>query len=562
MALLPDVSMTIADGGLGLVPAAVANASAKIGVCSDGVVGTVYSANDNGTASSLLGQGPLVDCVAHTLSVAGGPVFALPINPRVAGSASAVARGVQIGTGALTVTFAPRQSIAIKILVGGTNGTATFAVSLGGGAYGASVATVGGTFPYSVPGTLTTVTFASGQTWVANDIYTVATDGRVSLVGSGPAATNVTNGSSPLDAYNVQLTVITTGAPGTGVFSYSIDGGNSVSGQILIPSLGGDGLSKYGIPGTGVVLNFSGTFTAGDTYSFTTTTAGFNNTDVTNALTTLLAAPIDFGFVHIVGMGADSAAAAATAAVVQTAMGTAEAGFRYMFAVTECPTSESDATVAAAFGTTVAIRVSVCAGDFAAISPLNGRILRRNLAWVYTARLALIPAGEDPAFVGRGALPNVKSIYRDEQATPLLDAARLVTLRTFPGRPGYFVTNGNMMASPGSDFGLVQRRRVMDVACKVVRNAELPFLNGSVRVDKKTGYIDERDALTFEATVNSQLRAAIVATGMASDSTVVMNRTTNILSTNSEPVTVRVLPLAYLKFIQTNIGFTNPALVA
>jgi hypothetical protein len=549
--------MTIADPGLGQVPASVANASAKIGVCSDGVVGTVYSANDNGTAANLLGQGPLVDAMAHTLSVAGGPVFALPINPSAAGSASAVTRGVQIGTGTLTVSLAPRQSIAIKIGTGGTNGTATFSVSLGGGAYGSIVATTGGTFAYAVPGTLTTITLASGQTWVAADIYTVATDGTVTLSGSGPAASNVTHADSPLDAYSVLVTVITTGALGAGVFSYSIDGGNSVSGQILIPSGG-----KYAIPGTGVVLVFSGTFTAGDTYTFTTTTAGFSNSDVTAALTTLLAAPIDFGFVHIVGMGANSAAAAATAAVVQTAMGTAEAGFRYMFAVTECPTSESDATVAAAFGTTVAIRIGVCAGDAALISPLNGRILRRNLAWVYSARLALIPAGEDPGFVGRGALPNVKSIYRDEQATPLLDASRFVTLRTFPGRPGYFVTNGNMMASPGSDFNLVQRRRVMDVACKVVRNAEMPFLNGSVRVDPKTGFIDERDAQTFENTVNSQLRAAVVATGMASSSSVVMNRTTNILATNSEPVTVRILPLAYLKQIQTNIGFTNPAALA
>jgi len=555
---LPDATITIQDGQLGQVPASVANASVKIGVCSDGLVGTIYSANDNGTAAAALGQGPLLDAAAQTLSVAGGPVYMLPINPSAAGSASAVARPIAVGAGTVAVSFAPRQTIQIKITLGGANGTATFAIALGGGTYGANVATTGGTFNYAVPATLTTITLASGQTWVLNDVYTIATDGTITLSGSGPAASNVTQASSPLDSYGlVSLAITTGGALGTAVFTYSLDGGDNVSGQILVPSGG-----KYAIPQTGVVLTFASTFTLGDTYTFTTTAAGFNNTDITNALTTLLASSTDFGFVHIVGAGANAAAAAATAAVIDTSMTAAQVAYRFILGVMECPTSESDSTIATAFANVVAVRVGVCAGDCELVSPLNGRILRRNIAWSYTARLALIQAGEDPGFVGRGALPNIVSLYRNEFATPALDAARFVTARSFPGRAGYFITNGNMMAGAGSDFNLVQRRRVMDVACRVVRNASLPFLNASVRVDKKTGFIDERDAQAFEATVNSQLRAAVVATGMASDSSVVMNRTTNILATNSEPVTVRVLPLAYLKFLNINIGFTNPAALA
>jgi hypothetical protein len=39
-----------------------------------------------------------------------------------------------------------------------------------------------------------------------------------------------------------------------------------------------------------------------------------------------------------------------------------------------------------------------------------------------------------------------------------------------------------------------------------------------------------------------------------------MSRTTNLLSGSAQPVTVRVLSKAYLKAIDTSIGFTNPAL--
>lgn len=549
---LPDATITIQDGLLGQVPASVANASAKVGVCSDGLVGTIYSANDNGTAQTALGQGPLLDAAAHTLSVAGGPVYLLPINPSAAGTASAVARPIAVGVGTVAVSFAPRQSVQIKITLGGTNGAATFAIALGGGTYGANVTTVGGTFNYAVPATLTTVTLASGQTWVLNDVYTIATDGTITLSGSGPAASNVTQASSPLDGFSVQLAITTGGALGTAQFTYSVDGGDNISAAILVPSGG-----KYAIPQTGIVLTFASTFTAGDTYTFTTTAAGFSNSDITAALTTLNNSAIGFGFVHIVGAGANAAAAAATAAVIDSSMTTAFVGYRFIFAVMECPTSESDATIATAFSAVSAIRVGVCAGDAELASPLNGRIMRRNIAWAYTARLALIPAGEDPARVRRGALPNVVSIYRDENKTPLLDAARFVTVRSFPNKAGYFITNGMMMAASGSDFNLVQRRRVMDVACGITRAFSLDFLNDSVRTNAD-GTIYEADALTFESTVNDALRSGVVATGDASASSVVVSRSQNITSTNTEPVTVRVRPLAYLKNIQINIGFAPP----
>lgn len=556
---LPDATFTIQDGALGQVPASVANAHTKVGICSAGVVGTVYSFSDIGVAQQTLGQGPLVDAIAHALSVAGGPVYAIPANPSAVGVASAV---THTGPGSGTVTAAtaalsPAQTVALKIVTGGTNGTMTFQVSLGGGAYGPVTASAGGTFAYLVPGTLTTVTFAAATTWQTTDVYTVDTLGGITLSGGGPAASNVTQVSSPLDAYSVVVTITTAGALGTAVFTYSVDGGNSVSGQIATPT----GAGKYAIANTGVVMTFAGTFTAGDTYSWTTTAAGFSTSDLNTSLIALRAAAPEWGFVHVVATWTNAAGAAAAAAIMETQMAAAEVQFRFAFGIIECPTSESDSTVATAFATFSSLRTMVCAGDVGAVSPINGRILRRNCGWIVAAHLAGIQPGEDAGFVGsRTAIRNVASLYRDEAKTPFLDAQRFTTMRTLAGRAGYFITNGNMMAPGGSDFNLVQRRRVMDAACRIARQAELPYINGSVRINPTNGTIDERDAQQFEAGVNSQLRSGVVSTGDASASSVVVNRSANILSTSTLPVTVRIVPLGYMKYITTNIGFTNPAI--
>lgn len=548
-----DIAFNILDGQLGQVPPSVAGASVKMGACSDGAVGTIYSFGDTSSISSTLGAGPLVEALADTLTVAGGPVYALPVTASSYGSAGSVTH-TGTGAGAVAVTFAPKTSIAIKVTTGGTLATALIAFSVNGGAYSTPIITVAGPGSYVVPGTLTTVTLAAG-TYVLNDIYTISTLGAVTLSGSGPAASNVTFTASPIDVYSALITMVVAGAVGTATFKVSVDGGNSYSAEIATAA-------KYAVPGTGMVLAFSSTFVTGDTYSFTTTGPGFGTTDVTAAYATLLADPREWGFTHLVGAAANAAGAATMAAVLDTQMTTAEVAMRFVFSILECPTGESDATVAAAFANFTSKRVMVVAGDAAMQSPLTGRVERRNGAWAVSTRLASIQSGEDAGWVGRGPLKNINpilGIYRDEGKTPLLDAARFTTLLTRKG--GFFVKGARMMAPAGSDFSYTVARRVMDVACRLTYQAELPYINSSMRVNAD-GSIDARDALAFEGEVKSLLIAGLISPGNASAASVVVNRTANILSTSNLPVSVRVTPLGYTRTISTDIGFINPALQA
>jgi hypothetical protein len=544
---IPEVTLTIEDGALGTLPPNVAGASVKVGICSKGTPNVLTGFSDIRTMQDALGEGPLVEAIAQVLAVAGGPVYACPATPTVAGAAGSVTHG-GTGVGTVAVAIAPDRTILAKITTGGVLATSQVAFSVDGGAYSTPVATAATKL---VPGTLTTISMAAG-TYVLNEVYTISTAGVVTQSGAGPV---VTQASSPVDVLNVLIDITTGGALGTAVFTYSLDGGNSTSPPIATPGGG-----VYTIPGTGVVLTFAGAFTADDTYTFVTTAAGFTTSEVTTALTAIMADPTEWGFVHIVGAPANAAAAATLATTVDTKMGAAETAFRYAFGIVECPTSEADSALISAFAAFSSSRVMVCAGDVGMQSQLTGLIQRRNCAWAVSARLALIPAGQDPAWVGKGKVAAVSSLYRNEANTEALDAQRFTTMRTHIGKQGYFITNGRMMAAAGSDFTYVQFRRVMDRACQVVRAAELPYLNSDVRIDPATGYIDERDAQTFEGNVNAQLRTAVVSTGDASSSSVVMSRTTNLLSGSAQPVTVRVLSKAYLKAIDTSIGFTNPAL--
>lgn len=557
---LSDATLSILDGQLASLPPSIANSMVSLGICSAGVPNTLYSIGNTTVAQSSLGQGPLTEGVVDALAVAGGPALAMPLNPTTPGTVGSVTHDPALGSGTVTPSRAPAVSIAVKITTGGTLGTAAFAISLAGGSYSAPVVTVAGSsFAYLVPGTNTTITLTAA-TYVLNDVYTVATTGVITVVGTGPAG-NVTQVSSPLDVYDVRVTITTGGALGTAVFTYSLDGGNNVSAQILVPS--GSGI--YAIPGTGVVLTFASTFVAADGYKFTTTTASFNNTDVTNAYTALLAAPLEWSLSHVIGMGSNSAAAASLAATVESQMVLAMAGFRYVHSVIECPTSESDSTVATTFANFSSAfgRVSVVAGDGLHQSSISGRSIRRNLGIGYASRLAAIRPAESPARQKTGPIQNYTKIFRDERATPFLDANRFVTAGQEVGVSGFFFVSGNTMAAGGSDYAEIMNGRVMDMSCRIVRSAALTYLNDDLTVGPNGG-IYEPVAEAIQSFINGELTAGVVNTNNASPlgqgkSMVLVDTTNPILTDKTIRITVRILPKGYGKFISITIGFTNPA---
>ena len=380
--------------------------------------------------------------------------------------------------------------------------------------------------------------------------------GSVAKTGTGTGDLTITG--SPNDAYSLIVKITRDGAnlaAGTAAFTYSLDGGDNYSPEIAIPTGG-----TYALPGTGLTLTFSNgssgtSFVTGDTYSATTTAPAYTLTDLNNAITVLLNDPREWGWLHVVG-----AATPAVAAGVATRLQEAETQYRFAFALLEAQ-EDTDANLLAAWGNFADKRVAVAAGYVELASPLSGLVQKRSAAWSASGRLAAIPVHEHLGRVNSGPVQGVVRLYRDEFAAPGLDPAGFTTMRTIIGRSGFYFTRGRIKAPQGSDFQFIENRRVMDRACRITRNAALRYLNDNVRVDG-AGNIYEPDARAIEAYVEGQLIAGLVAPGHASAVQVTLKRDSNVLSTRSTTLTVRVRPLGYLEYIEADIGFVNPALEA
>ncbi len=396
----------------------------------------------------------------------------------------------------------------------------------------------------------------------------ITTAGACSAVTHSGAGTSVVTVSvaTSYDTYQVIWKAVTAGTIGvTGItFQYSLDDGVNWS---AIKALGT--AVTYAIPNTGLTIAFAaGTILADQTESFDATEPLWAIADVQTAIGLLSNGTATFRFIHLVGK-----MTAANAATLQTEMDGLEADFRYTgllghcrdFAAADVTAAAWRTAILADFVATSAKRVSVTAGHYLITSPIDGWSYRRPLSFAIAARLVSKAVHVDAGRVKDGALSGLTidvsdgNVYHDERNTPALDAGRFVTARTLIGRQGMFCTNPNMMSPNGSDFIWWQYRSVVDKACSTARDVLLNFLSSEVRLNT-SGYILEKDAKDIESRLRSAFRDTLVSPGSVSSVSATVSRTDNIISTRTINVTIRIVPLGYIKTIDVSLGFTNPAL--
>lgn len=386
---------------------------------------------------------------------------------------------------------------------------------------------------------------------------TAGVAGSVTKVGSGSSVMTVTG--TPVDDYDVIVTTIQGGtnpAAGTATFKYSVDGGRTTSAEIALPTAG-----TYTLGATGVGLAFSAAaLTAGTTYSFHASGPAFTNGDLATSMDALLASPLTWFMVYAAGIPADTSGTAAFFATLTTKLVAAETtGARFARAILQSA-DDTDTNLTTMRAGLSGTKVALAAGFANITSQISGAQQKRGAAHSAIARLASIVPSEDIGRFQTGPVFAVQAIGRDEFKTPALDAQNFLTLRTHVGQSGFYFTRGKNMAPLASDFQLIQNARVVDIAATAGRAALLRYLNDSIRIDKTTGFILEKEALTIEAYVEQRQRDALTQPGDADNVAVTVSRTENILSTGKLPVRIRVVPHGYANFITQDVGLTNPAL--
>jgi hypothetical protein len=167
---LPDATLAIQDGALGILPASVDSAHVKIGVCSTGAQNVLQSFSDLATLKSTMGVGPLVQAagLALTTTVKGRgarPVYVMRVAPTTAGACGAVTKtAVGSSTGTVTVAGAAFDAFQVRVLITrtGTLNVGAFKYSMDGGDTYSTEITIPGGGTYLIPDSNVTLTFVPG----------------------------------------------------------------------------------------------------------------------------------------------------------------------------------------------------------------------------------------------------------------------------------------------------------------------------------------------------------------------------------------------------------------
>ena len=395
------------------------------------------------------------------------------------------------------------------------------------------------------------------------------TSTSVTKTAVGSSTGTVTLAGAPYDRYQAILTIVATGTLGTATFKYSLDNGRTESEVITVPSGG-----TYVVPNTNITLTFTPGagavfFEAGDVHTWSSTAPHYSSTELAAGVTAInayLSATTGFAFdaIILLGRNATGAGAATLFGALATHMTAFETAYQYMGAIMDGGSGDSTTNAKSAFASVTSSRVAIGYGDAIVASgkPFQGYSAPLMPAIVsMAARAASDLISTDPSRVASGALTGVTGITHDEYLTEEMDAARFSTLRTFPLRQGYFITNLRMKSAIGSDYLYWQHRRIMDVMCRTVVEAQTQFVSAGFATNSN-GTIEEGEAKRIEAIVSAKLSAQVIdpidaegRQGHISAFKYRVDRENNFLATNTLQSSLAARPKGYVKDIVTTIGY-------
>lgn len=346
-----------------------------------------------------------------------------------------------------------------------------------------------------------------------------AANTAVTPVRIGTSVGTITVSGSALRDYRARVRIKeTTEALGSGKFDYSLDNGNTYSEEITIPTGG-----TYTMPDSGLTLTFTlqtGTpdFESGDYFTFSSTCAHWNTTNLSAGLTALLDSPYLIGrkiqkvyFTGIPALATDAATNFAGMAVFMAALENLDHFARGMM---DCGSLDTTANVLANFVASVSdTRLAACYGRCEMPSP--AAIPGYGLPFVsvmnpIAVRATVAEMSENLGRVLSGPLTGVKAttLSQDEERdTAFTEDNKINTLRTNRNKPGgAYSTNGFLKSPTGSDFQFWDYGVTLDRACEALvaglANWTLAKLQA---LTDGSGFMDPRSAATVKKSIDPSL---------------------------------------------------------
>jgi len=164
----------------------------------------------------------------------------------------------------------------------------------------------------------------------------------------------------------------------------------------------------------------------------------------------------------------------------------------YVWAIVEARDKNPDPTVEPDYDTYVtnlinewsgfsALRTFVVAA-YATFTNIKGNQGHRNGLGSIMGLISRAKVSQDIGEVGAFSIKNLVSLPDGLTYSHIytLDQAGFITIRTYDGYAGYYVTNPVAMNDPTSDYHFMYARRVADKAAKLSRKAVMKYLKGEI----------------------------------------------------------------------------------
>jgi len=404
-----------------------------------------------------------------------------------------------------------------------------------------------------------------------------ADTGSDGYAGTGTALAGTTMTANGVnDSYELRINVVTGGTLGVAgiVIQYSLDNGRLYSANISLGTATSYVVPRTGVKGgSGIVVTFgAGTLVAGDQYYKTCTGPQLTSADIQTALTNLQNSAQDFE-VLLFASPLDSSGTLLAALDAWVANCVANGNPKMWIGNTTIPTSgQTDSayqTSLAAYSAHPSSNDgSVCAGAAQIVSAVPNMAFNYIDPISYAVAPLLVSASEEQSIADLdiGLLPGVNitdnngnpaARCHNELLNPGLDALGFLTLRTWTSVPGVYINMPRLFTAAGSDFDVIQKLRVWNLAQAALFAFFTRRLQKPILVDQKTGFILERAAKELENSAMQLLTQILLSKPKASGAQVTVSRNDQLLNTTTPTLTVdaRIVPLAYPVFIKLQLGF-------
>lgn len=386
-----------------------------------------------------------------------------------------------------------------------------------------------------------------------------ATPGTASAViktGTGTSIVTVTG--APFDNYQVAVAITASGTIATvGIkFVYSLNG--DFYDRSMEYSLGT--ATTFAIPNTNITLNFAaGTVVAGDYYNFTTVAPAFDVAGLQAGIELLRTSSIA---VDCFALAGDASAAVLQAMSVKIKSLKTHGKHTWGLAHYSLPTGGAQTPAQYRDTTSTALQavssdvIGLAAWSCRHTSAVSGFTLVRSP--LYPALDVLTPdrISENSASISGHAIP---AILMDISGALFFQDAlyddglsdRCITLRSWPGQPGIYLTRARLLSAPADSAQLIVHRRVVNRAEQTADAYWATIVHTPIKA-APNGTIAPEEALRIQAGLQSALQDALG--NDCSRVVYILDKSINILTTSTIQGDIYVQPYGYPEFIITRVA--------